>query len=81
MDILLGGHDHAYFVSKGVDSWEGYDTTQGTLGAEDDNGDILLVKSGTDFRELSAIELDLVDVAPGENVVRNKLIQKITGGT
>lgn len=79
MDILLGGHDHIYFASRGVDAWEGYDTSQETLGAEEDEGDILLIKSGSDFRDLSEIDLELEDVPPGDNVVRKKLIKRITG--
>jgi 5'-nucleotidase len=47
------------------------------LGAEEDHGDVLVVKSGTDFRDLSAITLELDD-APASSV-RNKLIRRITG--
>jgi 5'-nucleotidase len=79
VDIILGGHDHDYYVSRGVDSWEGYDTSTEFQGAEGDNGDILVVKSGTDFRDLSEIELELDDVPPGDKVVRRKVIKKITG--
>jgi 5'-nucleotidase len=44
VDIILGGHDHLYYVSRGVTSWEGYDTKQAVLGAEEDQGDVLVVK-------------------------------------
>lgn len=55
--------------------WENYDITQEVLGAEADVGDVLVCKSGTDFRELSELTLEL---APGGNV-RKKVIKRITG--
>lgn len=76
---MLGGHDHLYYISRGVDSWQDYDTSQEVLGAEEDKGDVLLIKSGTDFRDLSEIDLELEDAPPGDKVVRKKLIKKITG--
>lgn len=76
--MILGGHDHLYFVGKGVDSWENYDLTTEVLGGEDDKGDVLIVKSGTDFRDLSELMLDIEDVME-EGVIRNKVIRKITG--
>jgi 5'-nucleotidase len=75
----LGGHDHLYYVSKGVNNWDGYDTSQEVLGAEQDKGDVLVVKSGTDFRDLSEINLELELTPPGS--VRAKVIKKITGGS
>ncbi|KII88925.1 hypothetical protein PLICRDRAFT_175177 [Plicaturopsis crispa FD-325 SS-3] len=77
VDLLLGGHDHLYYVSRGVTGWEGYDTSQEVLGAEEDKGDVLLVKSGTDFRDLSELELELADSPPGS--VRRKVIKTIRG--
>ncbi|KZT26337.1 Metallo-dependent phosphatase [Neolentinus lepideus HHB14362 ss-1] len=77
VDIILGGHDHLYYVSRGVDSWEGYDLQQNVLGAEEDHGDVLVVKSGTDFRDLSELELELVDTPEGS--VRRKVVKKIEG--
>ncbi|KAI0670630.1 Metallo-dependent phosphatase [Trametes maxima] len=77
VDIIFGGHDHLYFISRGVNSWEGYDINQDVLGAEQDQGDILLVKSGTDFRDLSEVILELADTAEGS--VRRKVIQTIRG--
>lgn len=79
MDILLGGHDHLYYVSKGATSWEDYDVKQEVLGAENDKGDVLLVKSGTDFRDLSEFTLELEDTPSGS--VRRKTIKSITGRT
>lgn len=77
VDLILGGHDHLYYVSNGVDAWEDFDVNQNVLGAEKDIGDILLVKSGNDFRDLSEINLEL-EAAPAGSV-RNKIIKKITG--
>ena len=81
VDILLGGHDHFYFASKGVTSWENYDVNQECLGSEGDKGDILVVKSGTDFRDLTSIDLELVDVQAEttNGAVRRKLIKSIKG--
>lgn len=77
VDLLLGGHDHLYYVSKGVPSWSDYDTSQNVLGAEDDEGDVLVVKSGTDFRDLSEITVELESTPPGS--VRTKVIRAISG--
>jgi 5'-nucleotidase len=66
-----------YYVSRGVTSWEGYDVNQDVLGAEADKGDVLLVKSGTDFRDLSEFELELEDTKEGS--VRKKVIKSING--
>ena len=61
-------------------SWEGYDVNQECLGAEGDKGDILVIKSGTDFRELTSIDLELEDVPENtDGVVRRKLIKSIKG--
>jgi len=77
VDILLGGHDHFYFVGRGADAWEGYDLAGEVLGAEADVGDVLVVKSGTDFRELSEVTLELGDIPQGH--IRSKVIKKVTG--
>ena len=77
VDLLLGGHDHIYFVSQGVTSWENFDVDERVLGAESDNGDILVVKSGSDFRDLSEINLKLASTPNGS--VRKKVISEISG--
>ena len=77
VDLILGGHDHLYYASHGVTSWEGFDITHPVLGAEQDKGDVLIVKSGTDFRDLSEFTLNLVDTLPGS--VRRKVIKEIRG--
>jgi 5'-nucleotidase len=77
VDIILGGHDHLYFVARGVDEWHNYDLSEPVLGAEEDNGDALVVKSGTDFRDLSEIWLDLQSTPEGS--IRKKLISRVIG--
>jgi 5'-nucleotidase len=77
VDIILGGHDHLYFVGRGVDGWDNYNLSKHVLGAEEDKGDVLVIKSGTDFRDISEICLELEDNPEGS--ARKKLIGRITG--
>lgn len=58
-------------------SWDGYDVKQSLLDAASDIGNTLIVKSGTDFQDLSEITLTLKDTPPGS--VRKKLIESISG--
>ena len=61
-------------------SWEGYDINKECPGSEGDKGDVLVVKSGTDFRELTLIDLELEDVPrTTHGAVRRKLIKSIKG--
>jgi 5'-nucleotidase len=79
VDIILGGHDHLYYVSKGCRGWEGYDlNATAPLGAEDDDG-ILVIKSGTDFRDLSELTLELEDRPPG--TVRRRVVKSVVGSS
>ncbi|KAJ7684723.1 Metallo-dependent phosphatase-like protein [Mycena polygramma] len=77
VDLILGGHDHLYYASKGMSAWEDYDTSQDVLGAEADHGDVLVCKSGTDFRELSEITLELETTPAGS--IRRRVVSRITG--
>ena len=77
VDIILGGHDHLYFVGRGVDEWDNYNLSDPVLGAEEDGGDVLVIKSGTDFRDISEICLELKDTPEGS--IRKKLINRVTG--
>lgn len=36
--MIFGGHDHMYYIGKGISDWEGYDFTEPQLGAEADEG-------------------------------------------
>ena len=77
VDLILGGHDHSYYVSKGVTQWTNYDVNEPVLGSETDLGDVLVIKSGTDFRDLSEVILDLEPTREGS--VRRFIIKSITG--
>ena len=77
VDLILGGHDHLYFVGRGVSSWDNFNVSEKVLGAELDNSDVLVVKSGTDFRDLSEIKIILESTPKGS--VRNKIVKSITG--
>ncbi|KAJ8514906.1 hypothetical protein ONZ45_g7602 [Pleurotus djamor] len=77
VDLLLGGHDHVYWISKGVTAWEGYDLKASLPDAKDDNGDVLIVKSGTDYQDISEVVLTLQDAPAG--CVRKKVIREIRG--
>lgn len=77
VDLLLGGHDHVYWISKGVSKWDGYDLHSVQPDAATDMGDILVVKSGTDFQDLSDITLTLKATPQGS--IRKRVIQEITG--
>lgn len=61
-----------------MDSWENYDLNSKVLGGEDDKGDVLIVKSGTDFRDLSELSLEIEDVQDA-GAVRKKVIRRATG--
>jgi hypothetical protein len=77
VDLVLGGHDHIYYVCKDSGEWENHDKTQPVLGGEGDKGDVLVIKSGTDFRDLSEIALKLEE-APTKSV-RRRIIKNLTG--
>lgn len=77
VDLILGGHDHLYFVGQGVSSWDNFNVSEKVLGAELDNGDVLIIKSGSDFRDLSAINIILESTPKGS--VRNLIVKSITG--
>jgi hypothetical protein len=64
-------------VGRGVDEWDNYNLSDDVLGAEEDKGDVLVIKSGTDFRDISEICLELKDSSEGS--IRKKLINKVTG--
>ncbi|KAF7354380.1 Metallo-dependent phosphatase [Mycena venus] len=77
VDLILGGHDHVYWISKGVTEWDGYDLQTPHPDAKEDQGEVLVIKSGTDFQDISEVILTLKDAPDGS--IRNKLIQEIKG--
>ncbi|WVR09253.1 hypothetical protein IAU60_006318 [Kwoniella sp. DSM 27419] len=76
VDLLIGGHDHVYFIGKGAASWDGYSGRHGVPDTMEDNG-VHLIKSGTDFRDLSSADLELTPQPAGS--VRKHLITRLTG--
>ena len=60
-----------------MDAWDNYDLNDKPLGAEKDEGDVMVIKSGTDFRDLSEFTIDLADAPEGS--VRRKVISRISG--
>ncbi|KAF7973046.1 hypothetical protein HWV62_16334 [Athelia sp. TMB] len=74
LDIIFGGHDHFYYVSKGISTW---DNRHGESGRENEGEGVLVVKSGTNFYDLSDLTLDLEDTPEGS--IRRKVIRGIKG--
>lgn len=70
----IQGHDHFYYISNGIKSWA---NRHGKSGREDEGEDVLIVKSGTNFYDLSELNLVLEDTAKGS--VRRKVIRDIKG--
>ncbi|EPQ31763.1 uncharacterized protein PFL1_01095 [Pseudozyma flocculosa PF-1] len=75
VDLVLGGHDHVYYVGNGAAAYEGDDFSRGEPGTEKDKG-AMVVKSGTDFRDLSELKLELSD--RDDTKVRRRTIQRLT---
>jgi len=73
---LLGGHDLLYFVSKGVAAWDDYVIGSESLEADQDDG-VYVIKSGSDFRDLSDMVL-VLEASPKESE-RRKIIKEIKG--
>lgn len=76
VDLLIGGHDHIYYIGKGAKSWEGYAGRRDSPSAADDHG-VLLIKSGTDFRDLTSANLELSPV--NDKAIRRRTITALTG--
>lgn len=77
-------HDHFYFVSNAVqivgDAWSreknlddvGYDPEQNQDDNEgDDQYPVLVVKSGTDFREFSYLKLEIDNDTSGKKYIKS----------
>ncbi|KAI9281605.1 Metallo-dependent phosphatase-like protein [Sporodiniella umbellata] len=74
VDLILGGHDHFYYVSRSItiagQTWSrdrnlidvGFDPEQGI----EEGKDLKVVKSGTDFREFSYLRLVVEKDASGK---------------
>ncbi|CAG8554798.1 1270_t:CDS:2 [Cetraspora pellucida] len=80
IDLILGGHDHFYYIGKGCDvinGWTRDETIEESIEESKDDDGVRVVKSGTDFRELSIIELD-IDEITNEEGRTHKRIKTIT---
>ncbi|EST07465.1 Phosphoesterase domain protein [Kalmanozyma brasiliensis GHG001] len=74
VDLVLGGHDHIYYVGNGASSFQGDDFPRGEPGTEKDKN-AMVVKSGTDFRDLSELKLELTD--RDDSAVRKRIIKSL----
>ncbi|KAL7421435.1 hypothetical protein Q5752_004321 [Cryptotrichosporon argae] len=72
VDLLIGGHDH---IGKGAASWDGFPGERDVQGTEEDQG-VRLIKSGTDFRDLTSASLIL---SPPTDGIRRRTITSLTG--
>ncbi|PWN53887.1 Metallo-dependent phosphatase [Violaceomyces palustris] len=73
IDLVLGGHDHVYYVSKGASKFEG-ESFVVDAGTEMDEK-TMIVKSGTDFRDLSEITLNISEATDGK--IRRRVIESM----
>lgn len=76
---LFLGHDHFYYVSQGFpeDSWD--EKRQGASKREAEGAGLLILKSGTNFYDMSELTVELSD-GKGANVKRKKVIRGVKNG-
>ncbi|CAB4398555.1 unnamed protein product [Rhizophagus irregularis] len=74
IDLILGGHDHFYYIGKGCEIINGW-IREEVSGSGEDNG-VRVVKSGTDFRELSIVECEVEEI-DNEEGGTIKIIKKV----
>ena len=65
-----------YYIGKGAQEWEGFRGDPKIRGVSEDKG-VCLIKSGTDFRDLSEAVFELEDTPAGS--VRNKVVKSLSG--
>ncbi|SNX83415.1 related to 5`-nucleotidase precursor [Melanopsichium pennsylvanicum] len=75
VDLVLGGHDHIYYVGNGATSFQGDAFPRREPGTENDQN-AMVVKSGTDFRDLSELKLELTD--RNDAAIRKRTIQSLS---
>ena len=75
VDLVLGGHDHIYYVGNGASNFTGDNFPRGEPGTEKDQA-AMVVKSGTDFRDLSELTLELTD--RDDSAVRKRTIRSLS---
>ncbi|WVN91141.1 uncharacterized protein L203_106393 [Cryptococcus depauperatus CBS 7841] len=76
VDLIVGGHDHIYYIGKGAASWEGYSGEKDVPGTTEDHG-VRVIKSGTDFRDLTSATLEVIPTPPGS--IRSHIVSSLTG--
>ncbi|PIA14247.1 Metallo-dependent phosphatase, partial [Coemansia reversa NRRL 1564] len=67
VDLVLSGHDHFYYIGSGIDSFE--DPRPKNLGKR-------IINSGTDFRDLSEVILDLDKSSPGKTKISHVSVKR-----
>ncbi|GAK63314.1 metallo-dependent phosphatase [Moesziomyces antarcticus] len=75
VDLVLGGHDHIYYVGNGAAHYDGDAFQRGEPGTENDSA-AMVVKSGTDFRDLSELKLELSE--RDDAAVRKRTIRSLS---
>lgn len=75
VDLILGGHDHIYYVGRGFQTYEGEPFSHDMPGTENDTATYVL-KSGTDFHDLSELELTLSEP---QDAVRRRTLTHVRG--
>jgi len=38
VDLILGGHDHIYYIGRGIEKWGNYQRAENEPGTEEDDG-------------------------------------------
>ncbi|KAI8322095.1 Metallo-dependent phosphatase, partial [Martensiomyces pterosporus] len=72
VDLVLSGHDHFYYLGSGVDEFADPDQSLLPAGATGRR----LIKSGTDFRDLSEISLELDRSDPSRVLVKKVVVER-----
>jgi 5'-nucleotidase len=73
VDLVLGGHDHTYYIGRGIDEYSGEEWHTDLPGLEKDK-DCFIVKSGTDFHDLSEITLEISEPEEGSAARRRRIV-------
>ncbi|KAI8636557.1 hypothetical protein BD408DRAFT_425946 [Parasitella parasitica] len=83
IDLILGGHDHFYYVSKSIDivgdNWTRENNVADVgFDPEEEQVDfpVRVVKSGTDFREFSWLKLDIGTHSDGQRYIQHMTAQR-----
>ncbi|KDQ14258.1 hypothetical protein BOTBODRAFT_187916 [Botryobasidium botryosum FD-172 SS1] len=77
IDLILGGHDHEYYVGRGIETCQDFDPETSKLKqAETSKYPARIIKSGTDFHEFSEVTLEL-EYRPNA-AVRRTVVKSVT---